>query len=77
MMKDTWEKDLADKAIENGSTVPVSWRTEFDDGSDCCMPSGWYLFGLDKWGMEIVWPVRHEYGPFATEQEALNHATKI
>ena len=42
------------------------------------MPAGWYATGLKENGFSTIdWPIRHEYGPFDTEEEAREHAAKI
>ena len=41
------------------------------------MPAGWYAIGLDARGLPINWPVRQEYGPFATEEAARTHASQV
>lgn len=56
--------------VETAEDFPKSWRFTFDDGADGCMPCGWYAEGLDAAGFPVVWPVRHEYGPFETRGEA-------
>lgn len=65
-----WERGLADEAYARGDHVPRSWEIVFDDGVDGCMPTGWYAIGLDKNGLPITWPQRHEYGDFPTRAEA-------
>jgi len=66
---DDWQDRLAREAFASGSDVPKSWKTEYDDGADGCMPAGWYLLGLDADNLPITWPTRHEYGPFKSEEE--------
>ena len=68
---EAWDKRLKDEAYAKGAHIPHSWTTEYDDGSDGCMPEGWYLIGLDSNGLPITWPQRHEYGPFKSSEEAL------
>ena len=72
-----WHARLAREAAAAGRDIPASWITEYEDGADGCMPSGWYLTGLDNNGMRITWPFRHEYGPFVTEGEALTFASTV
>ena len=68
---EAWQQRLKDEAFAKGTHIPHSWSTEYDDGADGCMPTGWYLTGLDTNGLPIVFPVRHEYGPFKSNEEAL------
>ena len=72
-----WERRLAREAFERGDHIAASWSTVFDDGDDGCMPAGWYLIGLDRHGIPIDFPVRHEYGEFATEAEARAHGAEV
>jgi len=72
-----WSARLAREAIAQGRHIPKAWETEFDDGADGCMPTGWYLFGLDEHGCRITFPVRHEYGPFSTQEKAGEHGRRI
>ena len=65
-----WLKELINKAFIDGKHIAESWSIEHDDGEDGCMPDGWYLIGLDSCGLPITWPVRHEYGPYRTRQQA-------
>ena len=66
-----WIQRLKDEAFAKGAHIPHSWSTGYDDGADGCMPEGWYLTGLDTNGLPIDFPVRHEYGPFKSNEEAL------
>jgi len=66
-----WQRRLATAALAAGKDIPQSWRFEYDDGADGCMPSGWYAIGLDATGGAITWPIRHEYGPYRTKAEAV------
>lgn len=72
MTTNQWEESLADTAIVEGRHIVASWDVSFEDGEDGCLPAGWYAVGLDARGLAIVWPVRHEYGPFDTETEAVH-----
>lgn len=72
-----WKKQLADAAYTEGRHIPASWSIEFEDGKDGCMPSGQYLMGLDRLGMYIDFPIRHEYGPFATVEEAAAFQSEV
>ena len=72
-----WEQRLASEAFASGRHVPASFATSYDDGVDGCMPSGWYLQGLDANGLTIDFPVRHEYGPFKSEAEALAYRATV
>jgi len=65
-----WDVKLKDEAYTKGQHIVHSWEFEYDDGSDGCMPKGWYALGLDRNGAPLQFPVRHEYGPFNSEQEA-------
>lgn len=49
---------------------PRSWLISYEDGSDGCLPAGWYAEGLDSRGWRITEPVYHTYGPFETEEDA-------
>lgn len=71
-----WEP-IAAKAIAEGKDLPHSWDFYFEDGEDGCMPIGWYAIGLDAGGSPIYWPVRHEYGPFADEEDAIEFSKGI
>ncbi len=72
-----WERRLAREAFAAGKHIPVSYETEYDDGEDGCMPAGWYLTGLDGNGCRIDFPIRHEYGPFESEEEALAYVATV
>ena len=65
-----WEERLKSEAYAKGRHIPHSWDISYDSGDDGCMPTGWYLVGLDKVGLPIVWPQRHEYGAYSTKLEA-------
>lgn len=41
------------------------------------MPAGWYAQGLGQDNLPIVWPIRHEYGPFKTREEARQHTALV
>lgn len=70
MDMEEWEQELAQAAFARKAHVPHSWDTVYDSGNDGCMPAGWYLLGLDAAGQPITFPVRHEYGPYSTQDEA-------
>ena len=53
---------------------PRRWKVGYEDGSDGCLPAGWYAEGLDAHGWKITAPFYHEYGPFGTKEEASDHA---
>ncbi len=72
-----WQRRLSLEAFERGDHKPASWSTTYDDGTDGCMPAGWYLEGLNSNGMQITFPVRHEYGPFDTQQQAEAHVAVV
>lgn len=57
--------------------IPHRWDISYDDGADGWMPAGWHAQGLKSDGFPIDWPVRHEYGPFLTEDEARSHANAV
>ena len=61
-----FSRRLARGAFARGDHRVSSWRIEYEDGEDGCMPSGWYLLGLDRHGGYNTFPVRHEYGPYET-----------
>jgi hypothetical protein len=71
-----WTMNLAKEAFEQGKDIPAKWETVYDDGADGCVPVGWYLIGVDKNGFSITFPVRHEYGPFKSKQQALDFIPK-
>ncbi len=68
---------MARECIAAGKDIPVSWLFEYDNGSDRCLPAGWYATGLDARGWRMTWPSRHEYGPFDTEAGAREHARLV
>lgn len=72
-----WQLQLSKNAFERGDHKVCKWVVEYDDGADGCMPRGWYLIGMRENGMPIYFPVRHEYGPFETEAEALGHIDSL
>lgn len=73
---DDWELKLAEQAFRAGQHIPVSWILEYDDGADGCMPTGWYVIGADASGMAMYWPIRHEYGPFESQEQAAGFAAE-
>ena len=72
-----WWGRIARESISQGRDRPCSWEIQYDDGEDGCMPSGWYAQALAANGASIDWPIRHEYGPFDSESEALEHTASV
>jgi hypothetical protein len=72
-----WERRLASEAFAKGAHIPHGWNVDNDDGGDGCMPAGWYLIGLCRNGVPIHFPVRHEYGPFDSENEARGYIAEV
>lgn len=73
----TWWGRIADERIQSGDHIPVRWDIGYEDGADGCLPAGWYAQGRDARDLPIVWPIRHEYGPFPTEAEAKAYAESV
>jgi hypothetical protein len=65
-----WWGDQARRIIAAGEHIPVAWRIEHDEGSDGCMPAGWYAVGVNWRDMPIDWPYNLCFGPFSTKVEA-------
>jgi hypothetical protein len=63
---------LSKESFDRGDHIPQKWETSFVEGGDC-LPEGWYLSGIDKRGMTITHPMRHEYGPFEDQSEAVQY----
>lgn len=71
--------DTPEPSANSNPNAPVHWNIVFDDGADGCMPAGYYAIGLNYLGLQIRgWlQPRHEYGPFATADEAAQHGARV
>jgi hypothetical protein len=59
----------------------MTFNLAYDDGSDGCMPAGWYVTELDAIGNTVVtetdyYVVKNEYGPYESKEVAEEFISK-
>lgn len=74
---DQWWAKRSEEAFKRNDHIPHSWEFEYDDGADGLMPEGWYIVGMGANGFPVDWPIRQEYGPYETKEEAEGDQVKI